>query len=284
MTTAQHVIFGTCAIGLATFEALRRRGERVRLVNRSGHAPVPDDIEVVGGDARDPGFTVAVASAASVVYQTLNPPYPEWSAQFPALQTGVIAAAHAAGARLVSMENVYMYGRPDGRLLTEDRAYDAHTRKGRLRGRMATELLAVHQRGQVEVAIGRASDYFGPEVRRSRTSVSACWAPPWPAGPPESWVTSTSLTPTPTSPTSGRDAPCWGSIPTPPARSGTFPTTPTRTAPAASSSRCGTSSRNRSSWTAARWPSGSVPERPLTSERSRSHLPPMVAPRSPRPR
>jgi nucleoside-diphosphate-sugar epimerase len=161
-TTARHVIFGTGAIGLATLDALRRRGETVRLVNRSGRARVSDDVEVVGGDASDPDFTTAVAHGASVVYQTLNPPYPEWTAQFPALQTGVLAAAEATGARMVSMENVYMYGRPAGRPLTEDRAHDAHTKKGQLRSRMARELLAAHQAGRVQVAIGRASDYFGP--------------------------------------------------------------------------------------------------------------------------
>jgi nucleoside-diphosphate-sugar epimerase len=80
----------------------------------------------------------------------------------PLLQAGVLAAAEAAGARLVSMENVYMYGRPAGRPLTEDRAYDAHTKKGQLRGSMARELLAAHHAGRVQVAIGRASDYFGP--------------------------------------------------------------------------------------------------------------------------
>jgi nucleoside-diphosphate-sugar epimerase len=162
MSAARHVIFGTGAIGLATHDALRRRGEQVRLVNRSGHARVPDDVEVVPGDARDPAFTTAVSQDAAVVYQTLNPPYHEWTAQFPALQAGVLAAAEAAGARLVSMENVYMYGRPDGHPLTEDRPYAAHTKKGRLRGRMARELLAAHQAGRVQVAIGRASDYFGP--------------------------------------------------------------------------------------------------------------------------
>jgi len=162
MSTARHVIFGTGAIGLATLDALRRRGETVRLVNRSGHAPVPDDVEVVGGDAADPAFTVAVTEGAAVLYQTLNPPYHEWTAQFPALQAGVLAAAEANSARLVSMENVYMYGRPNGQPLTEDRPYAAHTKKGQLRGRMARELLAAHHAGRVQVAIGRASDYFGP--------------------------------------------------------------------------------------------------------------------------
>ena len=162
MTPARHVVFGTGAIGLATYEALSRRGESVRLVNRYGSAALPGDVEIVGGDARDPAFTTAVAQGAEVVYQTLNPPYHEWSAQFPALQAGVLAAAEATGARLVSMENVYMYGRPGGRPLTEDRDYDAHTTKGRLRGRMARDLLAAHAAGRVQVAIGRASDYFGP--------------------------------------------------------------------------------------------------------------------------
>src|SRR6476646_1279604 len=60
------------------------------------------------------------------------------------------------------MENVYMYGPAAGRVLTEDHTNDALTKKGQLRGRMADELLAAHRAGRVEVAIGRASDYFGP--------------------------------------------------------------------------------------------------------------------------
>jgi len=64
MSTLRHVIFGTGATGLATMDALRRRGEAVRLVNRSGTAPVPDDIEVLGGDASDPAFATAAAQGA----------------------------------------------------------------------------------------------------------------------------------------------------------------------------------------------------------------------------
>jgi hypothetical protein len=132
------------------------------MVNRSGTAPVPDDIEILRGDASDPGFATAAAHGAQVVYQTLNPPYHRWVELFPALQAGILAAAQASGARLVSMENVYMYGRPNGQPLTETRPYAAHTKKGTLRARMARELLAAHEAGRVQVAIGRASDYFGP--------------------------------------------------------------------------------------------------------------------------
>src|ERR1044071_117781 len=106
--TPRQVIFGTGATGLATLDALRRRGETVRLVNRSGTAPVPDDIEVLGGDASDPAFTTAAAQGAQVVSQPLTPPSPKWVELSPPLRASVLPAAQASGARLVSMENVYM--------------------------------------------------------------------------------------------------------------------------------------------------------------------------------
>jgi uncharacterized protein YbjT (DUF2867 family) len=68
----RHVVFGTEATGLATMDALLRRGETVRMVNRSGSARVPDGVEVAGGNAADPAFTTAVSRGARVVYQTLN--------------------------------------------------------------------------------------------------------------------------------------------------------------------------------------------------------------------
>jgi nucleoside-diphosphate-sugar epimerase len=157
-----NVVFGTGAIGLATAAALVERGEKVRMVNRSGHAPAPDGVEVVAGNAADPKFTTAVADGATVVYQALNPPYHRWPEEFPPLQAGVLAAARASGARMVSMDNVYNYGRPAGRPLVETRPDAAHTVKGRLRAAMAAELLAEHRAGRVEVVIAKASDYFGP--------------------------------------------------------------------------------------------------------------------------
>ena len=230
--TARHVIFGTGAIGLATLDALLRRGETVRMVNRSGSAPVPDEVEVVGGDAADPRFTADVTRGAQVVYQTLNPPYPRWVEDFPALQAGVLAAAQAHGARLVSMENVYMYGRPAGRPLAETRDYAAHTKKGKLRARMATELLAAHQAGRWRSPSDAPRTTSARAAARSPTSATGCSPPPWPGRPPASSATPTSPTPTPTSPTSARASPFSASTPTRPDRCGTCPTTPTPAPPA----------------------------------------------------
>jgi nucleoside-diphosphate-sugar epimerase len=167
-----HVIFGTGAVGMSVMDELMQRGRRrVRMVNRSGRASVPDGVEVVGGDATDEAFAREASEGASVVYFALNPPYDKWSELFPPLQAGVLEGAARAGAKLVAMENLYMYGPTDGRPLTEDLSHAPNTRKGAVRAMMSKELMEAHKSGKVRVAIGRASDFFGPRVLVSAAGV-----------------------------------------------------------------------------------------------------------------
>src|SRR5918995_625386 len=160
-----HVVFGTGPVGIFVMEALMQRGRRgVRMVNRSGRASVPEGVEVIGGDATDEVFAREASDGASVVYFALNPPYDKWPELFPRLQAGVLEGAASVGAKLVAMENLYMFGPTEGRPLTEDLPYAPNTRKGAVRARMSRELMEAHSSGRVRVAIGRASDYFGPRV------------------------------------------------------------------------------------------------------------------------
>jgi nucleoside-diphosphate-sugar epimerase len=162
-----HVVFGTGPVGMSVMDELIREGRRVRMVNRRGRASVPEGVEVVGGDATDEAFAREASEGASVVYFALNPPYDKWPELFPPLQAGVLEGAASAGAKLIAMENLYMYGSTDGRQLTEDLPYAPNTRKGRVRARMSEELMEAHRSGRVRVAIGRASDFFGPRVLAS---------------------------------------------------------------------------------------------------------------------
>jgi nucleoside-diphosphate-sugar epimerase len=163
-----HVVCGTGAVGMAVMDELVQRGpRRVRMINRSGRARVPHGVEVVGGDATDEAFTREASEGASVVYFALNPPYDKWPELFPRLQAGVLEGAASAGAKLIAMENLYMYGPTDGRPITEDLPYAATTRKGTVRASMSKELMEAHKSGRVRVAIGRASDFFGPRALTS---------------------------------------------------------------------------------------------------------------------
>src|SRR5215208_4364161 len=161
--TVNHVVLGTGAIGRATAEELVKRGESVRMVNRSGRMDeVPAGVEVVASDLYDLTKVREVTRGAKVVYQSAQPRYSEWTEKFPPLQKSIIEGLTGSGAKLVVVENLYMYGDQNGKPMTEDTPYDAHTRKGRVRGEISRAALAAHKEGRVRVTTARGGNFFGP--------------------------------------------------------------------------------------------------------------------------
>ncbi len=141
-----HVIFGTGPVGQAVARELVKRGKPVKMINRSGKRPggVPEGVPVVAGDVFDAALAKELAQGATHVYQCTNPPYHAWVEKFPTLQANTLEAAAAAGAKYIVMDNVYLYGDPNGQPIREDMPYNAHNKKGSLRARMAKDVLAAH--------------------------------------------------------------------------------------------------------------------------------------------
>lgn len=162
MPEGLNVVLGAGAIGLTIAEELSRRGSRVRVVNRSGEAPVPPGVENVAADLSDPTEARSAIQGAAVVYNAVNPAYHRWVDLFPPIHAGIIEAATQAKARLVMADNLYAYGLPGDKAMSESSPVMPATPKGELRARMAAQLFEAHDRGDIEVVIGRASDYFGP--------------------------------------------------------------------------------------------------------------------------
>jgi len=161
--TINHVVLGTGAIGRAIAEELLRRGESVRMVNRSGRMDEsPAGVEVVASDLYDPANVREVTRGARVVYQSAQPRYSEWPEKFPSLQKSIIEGLTGSNAKLVIVENLYMYGDQNGKTMTEDTSYDAHTRKGRVRGEISRAALAAYKEGRVRVTTARGGNFFGP--------------------------------------------------------------------------------------------------------------------------
>jgi nucleoside-diphosphate-sugar epimerase len=163
-----HVVFGTGQVGNALAARLAGMGMSVRAVSR--HRPPPlAGVDWRAADAADPEAAADAAKSAAVIYQCLNAPYTQWPERFPPLQRGVLAAAERTGALLVSLENLYGYGPTGGQPMTEDLPLAAAGVKGRARAAMTAELLASADAGRVRIAIGRASDFFGPGVTQGST-------------------------------------------------------------------------------------------------------------------
>ena len=162
-----HVIFGTGPAGTSLASELVTRGRRVRLVNRSGKGEVPAGAELVAGDATRLDLVQDLCAGAAVVYNCLHAPYQQWPETLPRLQENMIEGAAAAGARLVVIDTLYMYGETHGQAMTEKTPHNATSRKGRLRAELAWGYLQASRVGKVPVAIGRAADFFGPHVLNS---------------------------------------------------------------------------------------------------------------------
>jgi len=160
--TVNHVILGTGAIGRAIAEELIKRGESVRMVNRSRKMDeVPAGVEVKAADLYDQAQVKEVTRGAKVVYQAAQPNYHEWAEKFPSLQKSIINGMTGGSTKLVLVENLYMYGDTNGTPLTEDLPHNAHTKKGKVRSEVSKAAFEAHRAGKLRVTAGRGSDFFG---------------------------------------------------------------------------------------------------------------------------
>ena len=161
-----NIVFGTGPLGYAVAEELLARGQSVKLVNRSGEGDIPQGATIVKADVTNTERTREVCKNVRTVFHCAMPPYTQWLELFPAITYGIMKGAISAGANLVYGDNLYMYGQVSGPI-KEDLPYNAKGSKGKIRGEMADKLMQAHNDGKVKVAIGRASDFFGPGVLNS---------------------------------------------------------------------------------------------------------------------
>lgn len=169
------VLGASGGIGGAITRELAARGHIVTAVNRGGDADVPDGVARRAGDLSTPSGAAQAIGAAEAVVMAAQPPYPQWVSHWPALIDNVLAGTEQAGARLVFVDNLYMYAPADGPI-TERSPEHAADAKGALRRQLGRTLLQAHTDGRVRVSIGRFSDYYGPRGTNSglyMTGISA---------------------------------------------------------------------------------------------------------------
>lgn len=163
-----------------------------------GTGPGPAGLERLTLDATDLRALVEAASGSDVVVNALNPPYTKWGALWPPMAHNLLVAAETTGAGLLTIGNLYGYGRPTG-AMTETSPIAPRGAKGRVRARMWADALAVHAAGKVRAVELRASDYFGPGPDRGMsvlntyviTAMAAGRTPRVPMGDPQaphSWT------------------------------------------------------------------------------------------------
>jgi nucleoside-diphosphate-sugar epimerase len=159
---ALHVIVGKGPVGTTTAAELVRRGHDVRVLSRSGGRST-DTVEHRQVDANDADALTAAARGAAALYNAVNPAYHRWATDWPPVAAALLSTAERTGAVLVTMSNLYGYGRPTGPMSPETPLAATDT-KGLVRIRMWTDALAAHEAGRARVTEARAADFVGPQV------------------------------------------------------------------------------------------------------------------------
>jgi nucleoside-diphosphate-sugar epimerase len=161
MTGQLHVVLGGAgAIGRGVINALQQRQLEAVVVERSKTVP---GVTTVRADLLDAAQTLRVAAYATHVYLCVGIPYNTraWQAEWPTVVCNTIDACEKTGARLIFVDNVYMYGAPLAVPFSENHCQKTQTRKGAVRKAVADALLAAHRSGAVRAVIGRSADFYG---------------------------------------------------------------------------------------------------------------------------
>ena len=194
---ALHVIVGAGAVGRTAASLLADRGERVRVVTRSGSGPEHPGIERVAADATDADRLSELTNGAVALYNCASPLYHRWLTDWPPLATALLTAAERSGAVLATASNLYGYGEVSA-TITEQTPLAATHPKLTLRADMWRDALAAHDAGRIRATEVRASDYIeansifsfalGKPLRAGRRAFS-----PAPLDTPHSWTSITDV-------------------------------------------------------------------------------------------
>ncbi len=157
------VVTGAGPVGWTIAEQLAGRGQRVRILTRSGSGPEHPLVERVAGDANDPAQLGSTLAGAAAVFHCIHGSAytaEAWEAELPAAEQAVLNAAQEAGAVVVFPESLYAYSEPD-RVMAESSPRAATGGKRGVRAALL-EARAAANAPTVSVVAG---DFFGPRVR-----------------------------------------------------------------------------------------------------------------------
>tara|TARA_R110002020_G_scaffold35195_6_gene106327 strand:+ start:2914 stop:3957 length:1044 start_codon:yes stop_codon:yes gene_type:complete len=158
------VLGATGGIGGAVARKLADRGYTVRAMHRnaSEQALRAPQYDWVAGDAMNRDDVMRAASGAALIVHAVNPPgYRNWGTLVLPMIDNTIAAAKAAGARILMPGTIYNYGPDVFDRVVEDSPQHPVSEKGRIRVALEQRLEAAAREG-TQVILVRAGDFFGP--------------------------------------------------------------------------------------------------------------------------
>lgn len=164
----QTILGSGGAIGIQLGKELTKYTEDIRIVSRNPKKVNIND-ELIRADLLKKDQVFKAVDGSSIVYLTVGLPYKAkvWESDWPIVMANVIDACKTFDSKLVFFDNIYMYDPHQLSLMTEDTPVNPSSRKGKVRGKIASMLIHEFDKGDIEGLIARSADFYGPSINNS---------------------------------------------------------------------------------------------------------------------
>lgn len=161
-------VLGYGTVGRSVTQALAARGDRVRVIQCTRPANLPEGVQFAPADGVTGAGLAEAMGAAQTLVCALGLPYSGkvFRRDWPQVARNCLDACARSGARFLLADNLYMYG-PQSAPLTEDMPLDGGGNKPRARAEVTRLWQEAHCAGRVMGCAVRASDFYGPDAQNS---------------------------------------------------------------------------------------------------------------------
>jgi nucleoside-diphosphate-sugar epimerase len=161
-------IFGYGPVGRATAARLLSEGREIVVAQREAPAELPKGATFTACDALEGDSVVNAARGAEQIVVAVGFSYSGavWRKAWPRAVANFVGACETTGARMVFIDNLYMYG-PQTAPLVETMELSQYGVKPAARSLASRVWMVAAEAGRARVAALRAPDFYGPGVGQS---------------------------------------------------------------------------------------------------------------------
>lgn len=164
----QTILGAGGAVGTELARELAAYTDVVRIVGRNPQRVNATD-EVMSADLLNAASVSEAVRGSDVVYLCVGLEYKlsVWEAQWPVVMRNVIDACAEHHAKLVFIDNVYVFGADSVAHITESTPPAPTSAKGALRLKLFRMIFDAVEAGRIHAIVARSADFYGPSGKNS---------------------------------------------------------------------------------------------------------------------
>jgi nucleoside-diphosphate-sugar epimerase len=168
----QTILGSGGGIGIPLTKELKKYTNHIRLVSRNPKK-INDTDELFPADLSDLKQINQAIAGSEVVYITIGFEYKLgiWQKLWPPFMKAVIDSCKTHKAKLVFLDNVYMYAKSAIPQMNEDSLIQPPSKKGEIRKQLQDMIIEEVEKQNLTALIARSADFYGPDNKNSALSI-----------------------------------------------------------------------------------------------------------------